>query len=68
MSELLKVSEVARALKVNVNYVHKLITRGQLKAIKLGCLKVPDVELDRFIKDSMGKDLSDLDNIENLCM
>jgi len=51
MSELLKVSEVAKALKVNVNYVYKLIEEGKLKAVKVGCLKIKSTELERFIND-----------------
>ncbi|HAR84915.1 MAG TPA: transcriptional regulator [Clostridium sp.] len=51
MSELLKVSEVARALKVNVNSVYKLIEEGKMKVVKIGCLKVKSSEVERFIND-----------------
>ena len=37
---LYTISEVAALLKVNRNYVYKLINKGYLRSIKLGCRKV----------------------------
>lgn len=64
--ELLTVSEVSKLLKVNNTYVYKLIKIGYLKALKLGSLKVPDTELERFINFSIGKDFSNLDDVKDL--
>jgi excisionase family DNA binding protein len=47
---LLTVAEAAKLLKVNRNKVYELINTGQLKALRLGRLKVTDSELERFIK------------------
>lgn len=65
-TELLTVSEVARKLKVNTDYVYSLIKRGNLRALKLGSLKIRSTELDRFLKYAEGKDFSDLNNIKDL--
>lgn len=51
ISELLKVSEVAKLLKIHVNSVYKLIEEGKLKGIKIGCLKVKSSDVERFIKE-----------------
>lgn len=65
-TELLTVSEVARKLKVNTDYVYSLIKSGNLRALKLGSLKIRSTELDRFLKYAEGKDFSDLNNITEL--
>ncbi len=49
--ELLNIKEVSRILKVNKNQVYRLIKENELKAIKLGSLKVSNIELERFILD-----------------
>lgn len=64
--ELYTVTEVSKKLKVNKNYVYTLISKGLLKSVKLGKIKVPSVELEKFILDSIGKDFTDLDNIKEL--
>lgn len=47
--ELMSIKEVSRVLKVNKNKVYNLIEENELKAIKLGSLKVSNIELERFI-------------------
>ena len=37
---LLSVSEVAKLLKVNKNFVYKIINNGELEAVKMGSIKV----------------------------
>lgn len=59
MNQLLEVSEIAKLLKCNKNKVYELIKSGQLKALKLGRIKVPTTELDCFLIRNIGKDLSD---------
>lgn len=54
---LLTVKEVSNSLKINVNSVYTLIHSGQLRAIKLGRLKVPKFELDRFLIENLGKEV-----------
>ena len=51
--------EIAQLLKTNVDYVHKLRKSGVLKCIKLGSYKVRKAELERFLADNEGKDLTD---------
>lgn len=63
---LYTVSETAKLLKTNTNYVYELIKRGLLKALKLGSYKIRRTELLRFLKDNEGKDLTDLTNIKEL--
>ncbi len=59
-------SEVAEKLKTNINYVHDLRKAGLIKCLKLRSYKVRAVELDRFLQENEGKDLSDPYNIKDL--
>lgn len=47
---LLTVSEVAKLLKVNRNFVYKLINNGELEAVKIGSIKVKREALDNYIE------------------
>ena len=47
---LLTVSEVAKALKVNRNFVYKLIKEGELEAVRIGSIKVREDILNEYIK------------------
>ena len=47
---LYKVSEVAKLLKVNRNFVYDLIKRGKLKAVNIGTLKVKHDDLMAYIE------------------
>lgn len=60
------VPEVAKLLKVNQDYVHKLRKAGLLKFLKLGSFKVRKVELDNFLAKYEGMDLTDPFNIKDL--
>ena len=63
---LYTVSETAKLLKTNPNYIYELIKRGMLPALKLGSLKVRKTALIEFLSKYEGKDLTDLNNIRNL--
>lgn len=65
-SLLLTVSEVAKVLKCNVGYVHKLRKAGLISFMKLGTYKVRMVELERFLEFAEGKDLTDVRDIKLL--
>ena len=54
---LLTVNEVAKTLKTNSNTVYELINRGDLQGLKLGRIKVPYFEVDRFLRDNLGKEV-----------
>lgn len=54
---LLTVNEVAKTLKTNSNIVYELINRGELRGLKLGRIKVPYFEVDRFLRDNLGKEI-----------
>ena len=47
---LLTVSEVAKLLKVNRNFVYKLINNGELEAVKIGSIKVKQEALNNYIE------------------
>ena len=46
---LLSVSEVAKLLKVNRNFVYKIINNGELEAVKIGSIKVRREALNEYI-------------------
>lgn len=67
MEEVLyKVSEVAKLLKTNSTYVYDLINKGYLPALKLGSYKVRRTALLEFLQKYEGKDLTNLNKVENL--
>ena len=50
---LLSVSEVAKMLKVNRNFVYKIINNGELEAVKIGSIKVKKEALNRYIESNV---------------
>ena len=50
---LLSVSEVAKLLKVNRNFVYKLIKDGELEAVKIGSIKVKREALNRYVENNI---------------
>lgn len=56
---LFTVEEVSKILKSNTNTTYKLIREGKLQALKLGRLKIPGFEIERFLHDNLGQDLSE---------
>lgn len=67
MGELLyTIPEVAKLLKVNQGTVGKYRKAGLLKFMKLGSYKVRASELDRFLKEAEGMDLTDPFNVKPL--
>lgn len=67
MEEILyTVKETAKLLKVNPNYVYDLIKKEMLPALKLGSFKIRRTSLLNFVKESEGKDMTDLNNIKEL--
>ena len=63
---LYTVSETAKLLKTNPNYIYELIRRGLLPALKLGSLKIRKTSLIEFLKKYEGQDLTNLSNIKEL--
>ena len=47
---LYTVTEVAKMLKVNRNFVYKIINDGELEAVKIGSIKVRKEALNRYIE------------------
>ena len=67
MEDLLyTVKQASKLLQTDEPTIRKLISRGLLKALKLGRLKVRKVELERFLEWAEGKDLSDPQNVKEL--
>ena len=54
---LYTVREAARVLRVNNNKVYELINTGKIIPLKLGSYKIPDYEIERFVKTNQGKEL-----------
>ena len=50
---LLTVTEVAKALKVNRNFVYKIIKDGELEAVKVGSIKVKKEALTKYVNDKI---------------
>ena len=46
---LYTVSEVAKLLKVNKNFVYKIINNGELEAVRIGSIKVREEALNEYI-------------------
>ena len=63
---LYTVKEVSEILKCNTDYVHKLRKAGLLKFMKLGSFKVRKEELERFLSESEGYDLTNPDKVVEL--
>jgi excisionase family DNA binding protein len=65
MEEMLyTVKEVASILKTNVDYVYKLHNAGLLKFMKLGSLKCRKSNLEAFLAQYDGMDVSDPFNVK----
>ena len=50
---LYTVTEVAKLLKVNRNFVYKIINNGELEAVKIGSIKVRKEALNRYVNDNI---------------
>ena len=50
---LLSVSEVAKLLKVNRNFVYKIINNGELEAVRIGSIKVREEALNRYVENNI---------------
>ena len=60
MEELYTVQDIARIIKCNVTYVHKLRKTGLLKFMKLGSYKCRVSTFLAFLDEYDGKDLDSL--------
>ena len=59
-------AEAAEMLKTNINYIHDLRKAGLIKCLKLRAYKVRAAELNRFLQEYEGKDVSDPYNVKDL--
>ena len=50
---LYTVTEVAKMLKVNRNFVYKIINDGELEAVKIGSIKVRKEALNQYIQNNI---------------
>ena len=50
---LLSVSEVAKLLKANKNFVYKIIKDGELEAVRVGSIKVKKEALTKYVNDKI---------------
>ncbi|WP_297634704.1 helix-turn-helix domain-containing protein [uncultured Clostridium sp.] len=64
--QLLMVTEVAKILRVSRSDVYTLIKNGHLGAMKLGSLKVPESEVQRFIETNIGNKFIDFEEVEEM--
>ena len=63
---LLSITQTAQRLKTNKNFVYKLVDKGLLKCLIMGSKKIRNSEINRFLAEYEGKDLSNLDNITDI--
>lgn len=61
---LYTVKQASEVLGTNVSYVYKLIDAGQIRAMKLGAVKIRKEELLRFVTEAEGKDYTDPYNVK----
>ena len=61
---LYTISEVAKLLKVNRNYVYALINGGYIRSIKLGCRKITRKALLEFLDKYDGIEFDENINIK----
>ena len=50
---LYTVTEVAKLLKVNRNFVYDLIRKGELEAVRIGSIKVRKEALNRYVNEQI---------------
>lgn len=55
--QIYTVKEAAKILRVDAHKIYDLIGRGLITPLRLGRLKIPDYELERFVKENQGKQL-----------
>lgn len=63
---LYTVKEVAQIIHSNTTYVYELIKKGYLPAMKLGSYKIRASSLEKFLLESEGKDLTNLNDVKEL--
>ena len=63
---LYTIPEVAKLFQINKKTAYDLCRTGQLKCLKLGSLKVRAEEVERFLRESEGLDISDPFHIRTL--
>ena len=56
----LTVKQVSKFIGIGESDVRKLINAGALKAIKFRTIKVPAIELYRFLQDNVERDFTDV--------
>lgn len=57
---LLTVKDVSKRLRVNVNYVYRLINSGLLPSIKIGAVKIREESLNEFLATYEGLDVNEI--------
>ena len=50
---LYTVTEVAKMLKVNRNFVYNLIKNGELEAVRIGSIKVREEALTKYVNNNI---------------
>lgn len=53
MMPLYTVTEVAKLLKVNRNFVYDLIRKGELEAVRIGSIKVRKDAVERYVESNV---------------
>jgi len=63
---LLSITEAAKMLGIGRNCMYDLVHAGVIQHLKIKGAKIPRYELERFVKESLNKDFSDLDNVKEM--
>lgn len=58
--KVFNVDEVAEILQTSATTVRKLISRGDLKCLRLGRVLIRNADLDDFLQSAVGKDYTEL--------
>lgn len=61
--KLYNVTETGKLLGISKGKVYELINNGFLHALDLGGMKIPLVEIDRFIDAYTGYSFKDMENV-----
>lgn len=63
---LLSVTEAAKLLGIGKNGMYDLVHAGLIKYLKINGTKIPRVEIERFARESINLDFSDMENVKEI--
>jgi excisionase family DNA binding protein len=66
--QLLSVDEAAAYLGIGKHKMRAIMNAGHVQILKMGPsgTKIPVIELDRFVRENLSKDFTDVDNVKEI--